>query len=152
MIKKIILFFLVIFLLENCGYTPIFSTNNSGFNILEIKTSGENQINFNIKNNLKNYKNLSNKEKNYRLEITSTRNLIVSSKDNKGNPKIFTLIVVVQLNIFKNDLSIATKTFTENFNFKNTSNKFDLKKYEKNTEKTLVRNISEKIISYLHSL
>jgi len=152
MIKKIILFFLVIFLLENCGYTPIFYTNNSGFNILEIKTSGENQINFNIKNNLKNYKNLSNKEKNYRLEITSTRNLIVSSKDNKGNPKIFTLIVVVQLNIFKNDLSIATKTFTENFNFKNTSNKFDLKKYEKNTEKTLVRNISEKIISYLHSL
>ena len=36
--------------------------------------------------------------------------------------------------------------------YNNKSNKFDLKKYEKNTQDNLISELSDKIITYLNSL
>ena len=43
-------------------------------------------------------------------------------------------------------------TFKEAFEYKNKSNKYELKKYEKNIQKNLSLKISKDIIEYLYSM
>ena len=44
------------------------------------------------------------------------------------------------------------KNFEENFEYNNRSNKFDLRKYEKNIQDNLTTKLSDEIIRYLNSL
>ena len=57
-------------------------------------------------------------------------------------------------NIFnKNNYEInKTKIFTEKFDYKNYSNKFSLKQYEKDIEDNLINRIIERSIIYLSEL
>ncbi len=55
------------------------------------------------------------------------------------------IIIYEKLKLLKN------KNFTESFNYENSSNKFDLKQYEKNIENNLTDKIIENITSYLYA-
>jgi outer membrane lipopolysaccharide assembly protein LptE/RlpB len=149
--NKSILLILLFFILANCGFEPIYSSNKPNFNIGEIKITNKNRFNTIIENNLRNISN--NESQNmFDLIINSERKKIVSSKDAKGNPQLLTMIISVEIQIIKNNVIKNTKNFSKNFSYSNDSNKFSLGQYEKDIEKNLMNEIIENINSYLLSL
>ena len=73
----------------------------------------------------------------------------MSSKDSKGNPKILTMNILVEVEIIENNLLKNKKNFSETFSYSNNDNKFDLAQYKTNIEKNLTNKIIENIITYL---
>ena len=73
----------------------------------------------------------------------------MSSKDSKGNPKILTMNILVEVEIIENNLLKSKKNFSETFSYSNNDNKFDLAQYKTNIEKNLTNKIIENIITYL---
>ena len=56
------------------------------------------------------------------------------------------------LSLYENEILKGKTNFEENFKYNNRSNKFDLKKYEKNIQDNLITILSDEIIRYLNSL
>ena len=154
-LKKIITT-LSFLLLLSCGYEPIYSTkqinSNDNFSINTINYIGNNKVNQILKNKLK--KNLNKEKKSIELNLTlnSMVEKVVTSKDKKGNPIRFSIKIMINLEVFKSEILKGKKNFEEKFEYNNRSNKFDLKKYEKNIKDNLISELSYKIIKYLNSL
>ena len=145
----IIVFFL---LLLSCGYKPIFSSSETNFSITEIKLFGKMNIGSKIKKNLNIYRNVENKNTFYSLKINADQKKNVISKDAKGDPKIFEIQISVDLTILENNKIKNKKNFKESFTYNNSTNKFDLKRYEENIEDNLIKKIITKITLYLYSI
>ena len=143
-------------LLLSCGYEPIYSKkqidNNYNFSINSINLTGDNQVKQILKNKLK--KNL-NKEKilnEFNLNLNSKIVKTITSKDKKGNPKIYSIKIIINLEVFESEILKGEKNFEKNFEYNNRSNKFDLKQYEKNIIDNLSSQLSNKINTYLNSV
>jgi len=149
--KKIIIIISFLLLLS-CGYKPIFSSGKANFSITEIKLFGDIKIGSKIKKNLNIYKNAENKSIFYSLEINSDQKKNVVSKDAKGDPKIFEIQVLIDLTILENNKVKNKKNFKESFTYNNSTNKFDLKRYEENIEDNLIKKIITKMTLYLYSI
>ena len=149
--KKIVIIISFLLLLS-CGYKPIFSSSKANFSITEIKLFGKTNIGSKIKKNLNIYKSSENKNIFYSLKINSNQKKNIVSKDAKGDPKIFKIQVLVNLAILENNKVKNKKNFKESFNYNNSTNKFDLKRYEENIEDNLIKKIITKITLYLHSI
>ena len=149
--KKIIIIISFLLLLS-CGYKPIFSSSKANFSITEIKLFNDIKIGSKIKKNLNIYKNVENKSIFYSLEINSDQKKNVVSKDAKGDPKIFEIQILVDLTILENNKIKNKKNFKESFTYNNSTNKFDLKRYEENIEDNLIKKIITKITLYLYSI
>ena len=153
--KKIIIIF-AFFLLLSCGFEPIYSKKklekNYNFTISNIGFSGDSSINQNIKNNLINYIDNPEKPIKYDLIISSLVNKTITSKSLKGDPEIFYIEITIILEVLENDNLKNKISFEEAFEYKNKSNKYELKKYEKNIQKNLSLKISKDIIKYLYSI
>ena len=145
----IIVFFL---LLLSCGYKPIFSSSETNFSITEIKLFGKINVGSKIKKNLNIYRNVENKNTFYSLKINVDQKKNIISKDAKGDPKIFEIQISVDLTILENNKIKNKKNFKESFTYNNSTNKFDLKRYEKNIEDNLIKKIITKITLYLYSI
>ena len=139
MAKKIV-FILILFLLNSCGYTSVLKNNKNDFS-----------ISYKLKNSLSNYVGLKNKPKNYSIGIKSNTTNRITSKDSKGDPKTFELIILIDLSILENQIQYGTK-FTKSFAYTNKSNKFDLKNYKDSIIDSLIEKISIDINKYIMSL
>jgi len=71
--KKIIFIFIALFMLNNCGYTPIYSSINNNFYI-EISQKDRSKLNSKIVNNIKKFSN-QNSENIIQLEISSNKKI-----------------------------------------------------------------------------
>ena len=152
MIKKnLIKILILLFFLSGCGYTPIFSKKNSNFSIYELSASGNNKLNKIINSKLNNYKNSGNPKK-FSLIIETYLNKKISSKDSKGNPKSYRINLVSDISIKDSNGIVKNKSFSKSIDYKNNSNKSDLKKYENEISKNLAEKISDEIIIYLQSI
>ncbi len=147
---------LTLFLLFNCDYKPIYSTKsiekNKNFTINSIVFSGENKINKKLQNNLTNYLNLKSKKIKYNLIIDSSSIRKISSRDKKGSPERYVIIIRFNIDFLQNDKLVSNEKFEKSYEYKNMSNKYDLKVYEENVRNNLVDNIYEDIIRYLNLL
>ena len=153
MIKILKLISVVAFIfIASCGYQPIFISKNFNFQIDKISTSGDEKINRIILKTLENLKKQNNTDKKYSLEINTSYNRIVSSKDTKGNPKTFRIEIISKVLINENNKLKLTKNFIAKANYNNTSSKFKLKKYEENLKNNLTNKIVEDIIIYLQGI
>ena len=150
--KKIIFIVIALFMLNNCGYTPINSSKNNNFYI-DISQKDRSKLNSKIENNIKKFSN-QNTENIIQLEISSNKTINTISKDKKGDPSRFNMTISLTINILnKNNYEInKTKNFTEEFDYNNNSNKFTLKQYEKDIEDNLINKIIERSIIYLSEL
>lgn len=149
--KNIIILILSAFVITSCGYKSIYSSKNLNFNILEFEVEDKTKISRKIKNNLDSYKkNDSNNF--YSIKINSKKNINIISKDSEGNPSNFEMTIISEITILNDEKIVKNKVFSESFNYKNSSNKFDLKQYEKNIEENLTNEILENIISYFYTL
>ena len=157
-IKLTVLSFLCFLLLLSCGYEPIHSkkniNSNYNFSINIVNLKGDNKVNQILKNKLKKNLNL-NKDKisaEFNLNLHSRVVKTVTSKDKKGNPKRFSIKIIIALEVFEIDILKGKREFEEKFEYNNKSSKFDLKQYEKNITNNLISKLSNKINTYLNSL
>ena len=150
--NKFFKYFFIYFFIASCGYQPIFSGKKVNFGIEKLTYNKNNEIDSAINNNLKNYKSLENKDKILDLEISSKINKVTTSLDDRGDPKSFRLELEIKT-IFKKDNKLLNqKSFFKSHDYNNSTNKFDLKKYENSVKENLIGKITEEIIVYILSL
>ena len=146
--KKIFLVILIL-LLNNCGYTPIYSAKDSNFKIISLNSNVNNNLTNYIENSISVF---SNEDSNKKLNIVFNlkENVSVILKDSKGDPSKNRLTITVDLSLFDvNKNLLASNTFSESFQYNIDDNKYNLKQYEKNIKFSLVEQISSQIIEYL---
>jgi len=153
MLKKII--FPVLFLfLSSCGFEAIHSKKNIvnyNFFISELTTNGNRDVNIKIREKLINY-TLSEQGKGLILKISSDAKKVVVTKDSAGDPTSFKYTVIIDTEVMmKNDLKTYYQ-IVESFNYNNTTNKFDLKRYEREIINNLAELVSQKLIYKLSSI
>jgi len=153
MFKKILIPILLLFL-SSCGYEAIHSKKNStnyNFSISEIKFVGDRDVNIKIKERMNNF--TSNKKgKNFVLKISSDVEKVILAKDTGGDPTSFKSTIIVNIEVlmennFKKDLQVV-----ESFNYNNDTNKFNLKRYEREIINSLAETASEKLIYKLSNI
>ena len=141
-LNYILIFFL--FALLSCDYKPILSKQkNNQFSIYVSEISGEEKINSIIINN---FKNLQNNKNEYHLNLSSNKEKNIVSKDSKGDPSIFELIIDVNYKVKKDGKILINDQVIKKTTYNNISDKFELDSYENIIINNLSTNISDKII------
>ena len=143
MTKKFIILFILILVLNNCGYSPIYSTKYQDFKLSNIIFSGERDINKILKRRLDNYTQNESAEKIYNVTMNSSLQKNIDTKDKKGNPTQFSLRINVDLVIVDKSGKTVEINFSEKKSYNNKDEKFELQMYENN----LIQNMTEKIVS-----
>jgi hypothetical protein len=144
--KKIILLFL--FLLSSCGYEAIHSKKNSinySFSVSELSFVGDRTVNLKIKEKLNNYTQ-NKKDKDFILKISSTSEKIILAKNIAGDATYFKNKVSINVKVLMNNKFESNFMIIESFNYNNISNKFNLKKYEKEIKNNLAETATDKLI------
>ena len=144
-------FLIILFFVSSCGYTPIFSNKDSNFSIVEISSTGNNKLNKSLISKLDNYRKI-NSERKFSLNIDTNFKKEIASKDTKGNPKSYQMIINLKISVIDEKNNLNEKSFSKSTNYNNIDNKLKLKKYENETSKNLIEKIGEEIIIYLQSI
>ena len=149
--KKIFLIFLI-FLLNSCGYTPIYSSKDSNYKIINFQKNINNNLTNYIQNTINAFSNDdANKSLNIKFEFEEE--VIIVLKDSKGDPSKSRLNITVNLSVLDtNQNLIASNVFSENFEYNIDDNKFNLKQYEKNIKFNLVEQITQEILTFLANI
>ena len=151
--KKIflLLFFL---LLSSCGYEAIYSEKNAidyNFSINKLNFVGDRDINLKVREKLSSY-TLNKKNKNFEIKIYSTSTKSVTANDTAGDATSFKNTVAINVEISANDKLRNSFVMSESFNYNNNSDKFSLKKYEREIKNNLSETISDKLIFKLSNI
>jgi len=143
-----ILIFLVCFLFS-CSYKPVLNQETYKFSLNLEDVNGDNQINSILINK---FNSLKNNKKYYNLSLFSSKEKKIISKDSKGDPAIFELLINVKYNVKSNEKTVLEKNISKISTYNNISDKFELENYEKTIIKNLSKGISENIISSISEL
>ena len=151
--KKIFTLLLFLFL-SSCGYEAIYSKKNYknyNFFISKLSFVGDRDINLRMKEKLNNY-TLNEKNKNFALKIFNSSTKEIAAKNTLGDAVTFknTISTNIEVSIngeFKNSFVIV-----ESFIYNNNSNRFNLKKYEKEIKNNLAETITDKLILKLSNI
>ncbi len=139
---------LLILSLEACSYKPIHSYKKVDFGVGEIIFIGEKEINEIIERKLDlNKKNSGKNKKIYNLEIETFKRRIIVSKDSKGDPLKFELIINTNYKVFSNGNLILVNEIEKNNIYNNETDKFKLDQNEKITIENMSEIISDNIVS-----
>ena len=150
-LRYLAVFFITV--LSACSYKPIFSENNHNFEINEIIFSGERYINRIIKNKLGLIKKEKDQDKKkYNLLINTNKKKLIVSKDSKGDPLKFDLIITTYYEINYEEKLLFKKEVIKNKVYNNDIDKFKLEQNEKIILENLSEKISEIIISSIINL
>lgn len=146
--KKIFLIALIFFL-NSCGFTPIYSSNESNYQIIGFQKNVDNNLTNYIQNSIYVLSN-EKSEKNFKITLEYEEKITVILKDSKGDPKKNRLNININLFIFnENDNLISSKEFSGDFEYNIDDNKFNLRQYEKTIKFNLVEDITQQIQVYL---
>ena len=86
------------------------------------------------------------KKQKYDLILSSIKEKKILSKDSKGDPSIFELIINVNYVVKKDGEILIENKINRKTTYNNITDKFELENYEKNIVDNLSKNISDKII------
>ena len=134
---------LLFFILLSCDYKPILNYKNLQFSIQVEKTSGDEKINSIISDKLNNIKG---DEKEYFVSISSKKEKNIISKDSKGDPSIYEVIINVDYSVQRDEKILIKKNISRKTTYNNITDKFELESYEKSIIDNLSSNITERII------
>ena len=146
--KKIVIFLVLIFL-NNCGFTPVYLSNeNSVINTIKSIDYDGNEIlgkqitkglNLNIKDNNR-----------FHLLLDSTKKKVTTSKNSSNVATGYMMSIDINLNILENDKIIIEKDFSKNFTYNNRDDKFELLNYERSIENNLINDVTDEIYIFLN--
>ena len=149
--KTLILFF--IFGITSCSYKPIFLEKDYDFEIKEVLPRGDKNINRIIESKLNFIKSSNeNKKKKYTIEINSSKNREIVSKDSKGDPLKFELNILVEYKIMNNNDLLLNNKIEKNNVYNNNSDQFELEQKEEIILENLSKSIGDTIISSIINL
>jgi len=152
--QKKILLLLFFLLLSSCGYEAIYSKKNAinyNFSIKKLNFVGDKVINLKMREKLSSY-TLNKKNKNFEIKIYSTSTKSVTANDTAGDATSFKNTVAINVEISANDKLRNSFVMSESFNYNNNSDKFNLKKYEREIKNNLAETISDKLIFKLSNV
>ena len=151
--KKIIYTLILCFFLTNCGYSPIYYTNDKiNFNITDIKYVGDQELNSFINLNLNRYKSSKNtSQKNLKISIVSDYNKEAQTKDAKGNISLFKVTGNVSFIINTEEDNTYKFKYIESTDLNNSSDTFDLSSQERSIKQNFASSIIGKLILDLSS-
>jgi len=142
--------YIILFFLASCGYQPLYSSKDlKDFTFKEVEFKGDKNLNRKIFSALS-FKKDTNNFSYENLILENKRSIIETSKNSKGQPDSFKMVVEVGVIIKDNKKLIKEKSFYEEFSYNNLDNKFDLSEYEINLENNLINKIVEKMILHLN--
>ena len=152
--QKKIFSFLVLFLLSSCGYEATYSKKkllDYDFSISEINFTGDREVNVKREEKLNNYI-INKKNKNFKIDILSIATKAVSAKNISGDATNFKSTVSIKVDLVMNNKLKKNFIIRESFNYNNNSNKFNLKRSEKEIKNNLAETITEKLIFRLSNI
>ena len=149
--KKIITILFTFMLLTSCGYSPIYSSKNLDFRLKNIVTSKNDRLESKVENKLQNFSNPES-QKVFSLEVDTQKQINILTKNSKGDPSRYEMVIDVRLKIINDQDKNFNKSFQERFNYKSDTNKFKLNNYEKEIEDLLINKNIENIIVYLSKI
>ena len=150
-IKTIILFLIIE--LNACSYKPIFLEKNYEFEIEKISLVGEKDINSIINSKLKLIKSTGETEKKrYNIEIQTSKDRIIVSKNSKGDPLKFEMSILIEYKIIKNNNLLLSSKIEKNNIYNNDSDQFKLEQTEDIILQNLTESASDIIISSIINL
>jgi len=150
--KKILLLFLFLFLLENCGYSPMYSKNQKvDFYIQSLQfDNGDKDLASFIKSNLNNYFN-KNTGTNFVIEAKIKYQKISVSKTIEAVTEEYNLSSDVSFRI-KSENVDKIINISEKFKMNNLTDEFDEREYEKIIKRNMARSITSKLLIQLTRL
>ncbi len=146
-------FLSLILIVTSCGYSPMFTQKNYNFEIGEVIFNGEKEINKIIENRLNTIqKNKSVNKKKYNLNIFSEKKRNVISKDSKGDPLKYEMIIAIEYNISNNKEMLLEREIKKGNIYNNDNDLFELEQSEKIIMENISGNLSDNIISSIINL
>ena len=148
MYKNFLIIFFIMLLLNNCGYSPIYSKNiDQKLNIELVDFNGDREINNSIKYNLKRYDNSTNELK-FIIETNSEYTKNSETKNLAGNTISYNLTATVTFNVIHGEEQKVFK-FTETSTLRNIASQIDEDTYETNIKKNMGELFSNRLIMQL---
>ena len=143
MLKKFVLFLILVLVTSGCDYSPIHSIKMNDTEIKIINMSGDKEINNYLSKELEK-KSKASSEK---IEVIINTNFSkrVLAKDTKSFATDYELQVIGNFELKKDDKSKSIK-ITEKFRYKNLNDNYE----QKNYEKMIKLNLAQIIISKLN--
>ena len=149
--NKFLLVFITLLIISSCSYKPILTSEKNDFTLENISSDTESKINVTIKKNLLDRSGNSENNK-YDLNFsTEDEKEIVSSNEN-GDPTIFKIKIIINYSLSQNNQIILTNKIVKQVNYNNINDKFELLKYEENILNSLLKNISQEILTTITNL
>ena len=148
--KKTLFIILLFFLLQNCGYTPIYkNVKNLDYKLNIVNISGNYDINNLITTYIQRYSNQSN-AKNLNLNIKTEYVKNVLSKNKEG--KITNYLIKSKIEfILVDSENIKNFVFEDEIRAANSDNQFEFKKYENTIKSNFVNSAMEQLILKISS-
>ena len=142
MLKKFVLFIILVLFTSGCDYSPIHSIKTNNTEIKIISMSGDKEINNYLSKELEK-KSKASSEK---IEIIINTNFSkrVLAKDTKSFATDYELQVIGNFELKKGD-KIKSIKITEKFRYKNLNDNYEQKNYEKMIKLNLARIIISKL-------
>ena len=148
MLKNITIIALLIFI-TNCGYQAQYSKKNiinyNNFSIDRINFIGDRDVNIRIKEQLSAYSSVKTSN-HFTLEINTATIKTIIAKDLKGDPSLFNLEIKTIV-LLRDEENIGKQILLkENIKYKNSEDKFEIKRNEKELKINLAEKISSDLI------
>ena len=151
--KKIFTLLLFLFL-SSCGYEAIYSKKNSknyNFFISKLNFAGDRDINLRMKERLNNF-TFNEKNKNFSLKISNSSTKEIAAKNTLGDAVTFKNTIATNIEVSMNGKFKNSFVIVESFTYNNNSNRFNLKRYEREIKNNLAETITDKLILRLSNI
>ena len=150
---KMKIFFVIILslgLLSSCGYKVLDKSSLANFNIVELNSTGDNKINFFIKNKLKNKITNSKEENEIIIDLQTVKTKNIKEKNINNQITKYKIIVVstIKVNFINKNISEIIQ-ISSSGNYDVVSNQAKTINNQDNLEKFLAEKVSEKILNKL---
>ena len=148
--KKTVFIILLFFLLQNCGYTPIYKNiKNLDYKLNIVNISGNNGINNLVTTYIQRYSNQSDaKNINLNIKTEYVKNVLSKNKEGKITNYLIKSKIEFILIDSKNNRNFV---FEDEIRAVNSDNQFEFKKYENTIKSNFVNSAMEQLILKISS-
>ena len=148
--KTFLIIILSLGLLSSCGYKVLDKSNLANFNIIEFNSTGDNKINFFIKNKLRNKITNNKKENEIIIDLQTVKTKNIKDKNINNQITKYEIIVVstIKVNFINKNISEIIQ-ISSSGNYDVVSSQAKTINNQDNLEKFLAEKISEKILNKL---
>ena len=148
--KTFLIIILSLGLLSSCGYKVLDKSNLANFNIVELNSTGDNKINFFIKNKLKNKITNSKEENEIIIDLKTVKTKNIKEKNISNQITKYEIIVVstIKVNFINKNISKIIQ-ISSSGDYDVVSNQAKTINNQDILEKFLAEKVSEKILNKL---